>query len=82
MEERFREIDKRVHAAENAERYAQLVAHPDAVQGGKEFLENARKAKNLLNTIRNNTDPHINYTAQYRYLIQKMTDWLNDNAWA
>lgn len=82
MEERFREIDERVHAAENAERYDQLVAHPDAVPGGKEFLENAKKAKDLLTTIRNNTDPHINYTAQYRHLIQKMTDWLDNNGWA
>lgn len=82
MEEQFKEIDRRVHSPENEERYNFLAAHPDDIPGGKDFLTDSKTAKNLLNTIKSNTNPHLNYNAQYRHLIQNMTDWLNSNGWA
>ncbi len=81
-EEQFNEIDRRVHLKENAERYHQLVAHPEEISGGKEFLKNSKMAKNLLDTIEKNTDPRLNHKAQYRHLIQYMTNWMNENGWA
>lgn len=82
MKELFEEIDRRVHMPENEERYHHLCLHPSEVAGGKEFLENSKRAKCLLEAMEKNNNPHLTYAPQYRCVIQNMTDWLDSNGWA
>ena len=82
MKKLLDEIDKRVHLSENEEKYHQLCHHTSDVAGGKEFLEESKRAASLLKAMDENTNPRLTYAPQYRLIIKKMTEWLDKNGWA